>query len=109
MLFRRRFRIPGPFFLNYLVPECKRVNIFDSKLNRFGDPITQIPLEIKLLMALRVLARGNVMDDISEFSTAGIATVNECFKTFVVNFSFYFRDAFIHMPEGEDLQNVLEV
>ena len=29
-LFRRRFRIPGPFFLNYLVPECKRVNTFDS-------------------------------------------------------------------------------
>ena len=49
------------------------------------------------------------MDDISKFSTAGIATVNECFKAFVDNFPFYFKGAFIHMPEGEDLQNVLEV
>ena len=60
-------------------------------------------------MALRVLARGNAMDDMIKCSTAGIATVNECFKNFVVNFSFYFKDGFFHIPEGEDLQNVLEV
>ena len=108
-LFRRRFRIPGPFFLNYLVPECKRVNIFDSKLDKFGDPITQIPIEIKILIALRILARGNLMDDISEFSTAGLATVTECFKTFVVNFAYHFKDAFIHMPEGDDLIEVMKV
>ena len=107
--FRRRFRVPGPFFLDFLVPECKKVNIFDNKINRFGDIITQIPVEIKILMSLRVLARGNVMDDISEFTTAGLTTVTETFKTFVVNFSFYFKDAFIYMPEGQDLVNVLQI
>ena len=38
--------------MNYLLPGCKRVNIFDSKFNQFGDPIAQIPIEIKFLKAL---------------------------------------------------------
>ena len=107
--FRRRFRVPGHLFLDFLVPECKKVNTFDNKINRFGDLITQIPVEIKILMSLRVLARGNVMNGISEFTSAGPTTVTDTFKTFVVNFYFYFKDAFIYMSEGQNLANVLKV
>ena len=107
--FRRRFRIPATFFLDYLVPECKRVNIFESKKTKFGEVITQIPIEIKILIALRILARGNVLDDINEFSTVGLSTSCVIFKVFVTNFALYFKDAFIYMPEDEDLKDVMKV
>ena len=93
----------------FLVPECKRVNLFENRLNRFGELITIIPIEIKLLVALRILARGNVLDYINEFSSVGLSTACVIFKTFVVNFTHYFKDSFIYMPEGNDLKNVVEV
>jgi hypothetical protein len=54
--FRRLFRVPAPFFLDWLVPECKAINIF-------GAARDIIPVETKLLICLRLLARGNVVDD----------------------------------------------
>ena len=64
-----------------------------------------IPTVIKLLIALRILARGNVVDDIVELSDAGATTVRNIFKTFVVNFDKYF----IKMPEGEELAQIINV
>jgi hypothetical protein len=77
--FRRRFRVPAPFFLDWLVPECKKINIF-------GASKDIIPVEIKLLICLRLLARGNVVDDIVELSKGSDKSIRFLFKTFVVNY-----------------------
>ena len=100
--FRRRFRVPAPFFLDWLVPECKAINIF-------GASRDIIPVEIKLLICLRLLARGNVVDDIVELSRGSDKSVRLFFKTFVVNFSNHFKKDFIRMPTGNDLKKVLDV
>ena len=71
--FRRRFRVPAPFFLDWLVPTCKEQNIFQSSYSINGKCLDVIPLEIKLLVSLRMLARGNVVDDIVEFSQVSAA------------------------------------
>ena len=129
--FRRRFRIPGMFtsvlsskfiplnkityytigrfFLEWLVPECERVNIFECQRTKEGKLLGYIPTEIKCLIALRLLARGNVVDDISEFSSAGGTTVRSIFKKIVINFHKAFNKDFIRMPEGDELEKVLSV
>jgi len=88
--FRRRFRVPAPFFLDWLVPEVTKVNIFDSKIKKDGDVMGHVPMEIKVLIVLRLLARGNVVDDIVELGGAKGTTVRYLFKTFVVNFAKHF-------------------
>ena len=107
--FRRRYRIPGNFYLDWLVPECEKLNIFDSKVTKDGELMGHIPTNIKLLVALRILARGNVVDDIVELSDLGATTVRNIFKAFVVNFDKHFKKEFIKMPEGEELSQILNV
>jgi hypothetical protein len=82
--FRRRFRIPATFFLDWLVPRCRAANIFGSKITRKGSLMGHIPIEIKILIALRILGRGNVCDDISEMSKVGHSTVFRIFHQFVL-------------------------
>ena len=60
-LFRRRFRVPFPIFDEILVRRCREKNIFDIK----SDKCVRIPLEFKILIALRILGRGNPADDIA--------------------------------------------
>ena len=105
--FRRRFRVPGPFFLDWLVPKCTEEKIFNSG-DGSGRSWHVIPIEIKLLMSLRILGRGNVLDDIVELSGISKTSVWSIFHNFVTNFSKKF-ESFINMPEGEDLESVLEV
>jgi hypothetical protein len=108
--FRRRFRLPAPFFLDWLVPECLKANIFDAKVTKDGDLMGHIPIEIKILVALRILARGNVSDDISEMSKVGLSTCPNIFSQFVLKFATTFRDSFIYMPEeGDDLTRVMNI
>jgi hypothetical protein len=107
--FRRRFRLPFPFFKDYLVPECQKANIFDSKLTVNGVTKDQIPIEIKIMIALRLLGRGNVVDDLAELSNASGTSVRLIFKTFVTNFAKHFRTSFIRMPTGDELNKVLDI
>ena len=60
--FRRRFRITYPLFL-YLVELCKEVNLFEIKRIKGS-----VPTEIRILIGLRMLGRGNCGDDIEELS-----------------------------------------
>lgn len=69
----------------------------------------RIPLEIKLLICFRLLARGNVVDDIAELSDVKNTAIHVMFKTFVLNFSRVFKDSWIYMPIGDDLKRVMEV
>ena len=39
----------------------------------------------------------------------GLSTCHNIFKVFVINFANHFREAIIYMPEGADLQEILDV
>lgn len=60
-LFRRRFRLPYPVFKD-LATLCRQQRVFEERSN------SMIPLEIKLLVCLRILGRGSVADDIVEYT-----------------------------------------
>ena len=66
--FHRRFRIPWPIFNEVLLPLVDEHNIFDVQMYSRS----RIPVEIKVLVALRILGRGNCADDISEMSAIGL-------------------------------------
>ena len=87
--FRRRFRLPAPFFLDWLVPQCKEANLFSAKLKLDGESMGHIPTEIKILIALRILARENVADDIAEMSSVGRSTCSNIFRHPLCCYSHY--------------------
>ena len=66
--FKRCFRVEFDLFHNRIVPMCMDRNIFKTKI--------RIPLEIKILICLRILGCGNCADDISEFSKVPDSTIN---------------------------------
>jgi hypothetical protein len=89
--FRRRFRVPYPLFRDVLVRECLDHNTFGIK-----DPVrVRVPLEFKILAALRILGRGNCADDIEEFSDIPESTCFAIFKTFVTKFSVKLSSKYI--------------
>ena len=92
----RRFRFPYIAFKEILLPLVVRNNIFNIQRQSY------IPVEFKVLIALRMLGRGSVADDMSEMSKVGASTCYAIFHTFVTNFSAAFYDAYVSMPSGED-------
>jgi hypothetical protein len=58
------------------------------------------------MIGLRVLARGSVLDDISELSGVGASTANDVFKKFVSGISRYLCEDYLSPPVGADLINV---
>jgi hypothetical protein len=103
-LFRRRFRVPFPLF-ELIVVKCKEANVFEIK----SESRVRIPLELKVLMCLRILGRGNCCDEIAELSESFESSVLALFKTFVRNFVVAFYDVFIVFPTGPALQRVMNV
>jgi len=102
-LFRLRFRMPYLMFRDYLIPLVRRANIFSSAAN------VRIPLEIKVLCALRILGRGSYCDDISEMSQVPLSTVNSIFKDFVIGFTSAYFSEFVRFPEGQRRRDVMEM
>ena len=101
--FRRRFRIDYRMFRDIIVPLCKDSNVFEMKIS------SQIPIEFKVLVALRILGRDNDCDTISELSAIGESTCNNIFRKFVVNFAKHFFESYVNFPEGDELKRVMEV
>jgi hypothetical protein len=104
-LFRRRFRVPFQIFTDVLLPKSKEHNIFDTR------GTTQIPLEIKILMVLRVLGRNNCIDDIKELNgeTIGESTINSIFKTFVTNFADRIFPLYVKEPSPDRMKKIMDV
>ena len=96
--FRRRFRVSYPVFL-YLVRRCKDLEIFGA---------TKIPYELRILISLRILARGNCADDICEMSGIAESTVNYIFHQFTKVFVHHFYEEFISYPSGERMEKVMK-
>jgi len=107
--FLRRFRIPAPFFLDWLVPTAREVNLFNTNRNPKGSlRQEQIPLEIKLLICLRILGRGATNDDMSEPSYVSESYCGVIFRQFIVNFSRLFKEQFIKQPTTSELRSIMQ-
>jgi hypothetical protein len=85
-------------FVNKLVPMCIEKNIFGTSRT--------IPVEFKLLVALRMLGRGSCADDMEELSGIAESSCQHIFRTWLVNFSLAFSKEYIKFPEGERLEQV---
>ncbi|KAJ1403322.1 hypothetical protein B484DRAFT_457569 [Ochromonadaceae sp. CCMP2298] len=99
--FVRRFRLPYQLF-KQLVVECEEVNLFDTK--RKG----KIPIEFKVLIGLRILARDSCADDLDELLNIGGSTINNIFKQFVTGMATKLYDRHVHVPEGAELDKIVE-
>ena len=64
-LFRRRFRVPYPIFLQ-IVDSTKASGLFTENQDCAGNPAA--PLELKILAVLRVLGRGYCFDGVEELT-----------------------------------------
>jgi hypothetical protein len=99
--FRRRFRVPYPLY-QYIVSECNRVNLFNIK----SESRVRVPTEFKVLIALRILGRGNCYDEISELSGSHESTCHAIFHEFVNAFVDHFYDVYVKTPTGERMTKV---
>lgn len=98
--FKLRFRLPPPLFYE-VVRICVDRNIF--KKRRLG----KIPIEVKVLTCLRILARDNILDDLSELLTIGQSTISEMFHDFIEGFADpEIVDEYIKVPEGAQLREM---
>jgi hypothetical protein len=103
MVFRRRFAIP--FNLFKVVVECARGWSFGESRSKLGDESkdcignTGVPLELKILGALRMSAKGCSFDAIAELSGMSIATMQHFFHHFWAKFneSWVPRDPYPHL------------
>jgi hypothetical protein len=99
--FRLTYRLPPPLFFR-LVDICKEKNVFESKRNG------KIPLEFKLMICLRILARDNLLDDIGELFNVGKTTAHELFLTFIRNMSGKLLSEYVKVPVGEEFEKLKE-
>jgi hypothetical protein len=67
-----------------------------------------IPIELKILVALRIHGRDAKADDIAELSNVGESTANYILKTFVREFNKPFLSDYVKFPEGDDLLRTME-
>ena len=78
--------------------------------NIFGAACSHIPIEFKILVALRILGRNNTADDTNELSggSIGESTCVHIFKAFVTNMPTFLYDEWITEPVGEALKKIME-
>ena len=97
--FRLRFRVTFKLF-EYIVQVIRDAKLYSNL--RQGS----VPLELKVLIGLRMLGRGNFGDDIAEMSGLPLSSVYHFFHEFVDKFATCFADEFIKFPSGDDLDEV---
>jgi len=98
-LFRKRFRLPFALFLEF-VKECKEHNIFEEK--KAG----KIPVEFKILIALRILGRDECNDSVAEYLNIGESTIGPIFKQFLSGCVKYLYHKYVYVPENEELDQI---
>jgi hypothetical protein len=100
--FRLKFRVPFPLF-EHIVSLCNDCNLFNVRF----PLMVRVDTEFKVLIALRILGRGNCIDDICEMSGVANSTVNAVFKGFCQLFRDRFFSTYVSPPTGEYLEKVL--
>ena len=103
--FRLRFRVPFPLFKYRLMPAIREAQIFNSKRESY------IPLEFKVMVALRIIGRDTDCDTASELSGIPKSTCNMILKTFCERFAEVFYDKFVYYPEpdSKELSGIMDV
>ena len=105
-LFRRRFRIPYPLFLE-IVEVVRNKNWF-PEVDCTGAP--SAPLELKILGVLRVLGRGMCFERIEELTNIDEETVKGFFHVFCERFAVEFFPVYCCPPETkEDIERKMNV
>ena len=100
--FRKRFRVPYAFFESILLPWVYTVWGTENPRDCVGKE--GIPIEIKVLGALRVLGRSSHFDDIADMVGSGDG--GEAFRTFFHDFCAKVKDKlykqYVKWPETEE-------
>lgn len=100
-LFRRRFRMPAELFLDYFIPRVKAVNLFEMTYD------SRIPVEIKCLIALRILGRGHSSDDNWDGCEVCESTCTAIFHKFIRGMVRHFFVDSVKPPTGDRLAQVM--
>jgi hypothetical protein len=104
--FQRRFRLPYPLFLQ-LVEDAKEFNIFDLS-NPYSTRL-KIPIELKCMIALRMLGRDLCCDDIFELSFVPISTCNKIYRQFIKGMAEKVYSEYVYIPKGEEMDEILHM
>ena len=99
-LFRRRFSVPYSMFKDIVTvarewPYCKGT-MGDIGIDCTG--VEGVPLELKILGALRMSAKGCSFDAIAELSGMSISTMHSFYHLFRERFITAFRETWISYP-----------
>jgi hypothetical protein len=104
-LFRFRFRLPFKLF-TFLVDACKAHRVFGSETTASGSDA--LPVELKVLGALRTLGRATLHDDVAEMSGADKETHRKAFLIFIRFVADKLAEEWIQVPAGEELDQVVK-
>lgn len=104
--FRLRFRLPFRLF-EYVVGVCKSEKVFSGDEDAIGVP--SMPVEIKVLGALRTLRRGTIHDDVAEMTGAHAETHRRAFIKLIAAVPKLLYSQWVTIPAGdsEELQKIL--
>lgn len=100
--FRNKFRMPCELFRDHFIPKLEEYNVFPSKYQ------SRIPVEIKAMIGLRILGRGNCADDISELSGVGCSTVHAIWHQFIRGIERSMFPVYVTPPTGNHLKTVMD-
>ena len=98
-LFRRRFRVPFPIFLD-IVKKTRENNWFTEGEDAVG--IKAAPLELKILAVLRVLGRGYCFDGVEELCFISAEVLRVFFHKFCDLFSRKYYSIYCSPPSTKE-------
>lgn len=108
-LFRRRFRVPYPIFKVILEMVRSHPDFVehDNRADALG--ILAVPLNLKVLGALRILARSSTFDEVNELTNMGEETMRAFFHKFVGIFSSEeVYSQFVYPPRTKKTLKIVE-
>ena len=105
-VFRRRFGVSFALFRDF-VNTARGWGIFKETPDAVGRP--PVPLELKILGALRMVAKGCCFDAIAELSSMGGSTMQQFFHKFWERFVQHYKSTVIKYPRtAEEASEILE-
>jgi len=87
-----------------MVDCCRREKVFGEETDAVGRSC--IPVEIKVLGALRTLGRATLHDDVAEISGAGSESHRMWFLKFIRFVSSRFKNEFICIPNETEFESI---
>jgi hypothetical protein len=97
--FRGRYRVPYTVYTE-LLWECK-LNGLGVSANKCCPSFACIPLEVKVLTALRILGRGMTRYDDMDHTKMGATSIRIFFRDFCEMMSAKLREKWIYLPKDE--------